>query len=151
MVVSAFGLVNRALDRVDGFIFNSAGTRVNSEPQETLSMPRKQIAVALVFLFVAFASSFVLADKAKHKGEILAIDKDAKTVTVRVASEETGQKETHVYEVQETTAIKDKTTGKALTFTDLKVGDKVNLTGQTQGKKRVALAIEIRPDKEGKK
>lgn len=111
-------------------------------------MSRKQIAVAMALLFVGFASSVVLAEKAKHKGEILAIDKDAKTVTVRVASEETGEKETHVYEVQETTTIKDRETGKALTFADLKVGDKVNLTGQTQGKKRVALAIEIRPDKE---
>src|SRR5262245_32887620 len=147
-----------ALDRIPGLTFNpSDHRRLCRHPRESRtsgdpSMYRKQIAVALAVLFVGFAASLVLADKANHKGEILAIDQAAKTVTIRVDSDETGQKETHVYEVQQSTTIKDKTSGKVLAFTDLKVGDKVNLHSKTEGKKRVALSIETRPDKDkGKK
>lgn len=81
-----------------------------------------------------------------HPGEILGVDRDAKTVTIRVAKID--DKETHVFHVTGKTVIKDKATGKILSLADLASGDKVIVKGGHREGKRVALEILVRPDKE---
>ena len=99
---------------------------------------------------VGVAQDLKQGPKGEHKGEILAIDKDGSTVTIRVFQTTEGEKETYVYHVDQKTVIKDKATGKDLTLKDLKVGDKVVVKGKHEGGKRVALEIKVRPPEKQK-
>jgi len=116
-------------------------------------MTRRTAIGSLLILLLSAASAgaidFKGDEKGEHPGEILAIDTNAKTFTVRIVKLE--EKDTHVYAFTDKTTIKDKETGKALTFADLSVGDKVIITGRHKDGKRVAIEIVVKPEKKKEK
>ena len=102
-------------------------------------------AAALVSIAVAPAVLASAAETATHRGEIIAIDSQNSKLTVRILADDGSGKETHVYNVDQKTTIKDKATGKDMKFSDLKVGDKIQVKSTHEGGGRQALEIWLRP------
>ncbi len=91
------------------------------------------------FLAVALAA---LAANAAETGEILGLNRQERTLTLKVTRPDV--KENIVYHVPEGSTIRSERSGARLTFEDLRPGMRVTVTGFRDGERRIATQIVIR-------
>jgi predicted secreted protein len=111
-------------------------------------MRKRLFAVVLAVVLVSAAGSLLLAANkgAHHQGEVVGVDKDARTITIRIKVEGSDKKEIHVYNVTARTVFLDKDDSPT-TFDAIKSGMKVRVKTVHKEKQRQILELEIRPDK----
>ncbi len=111
-------------------------------------MLKKRIALLLAIACMAAAGSALIADDkgAHHNGEVVGVDKDAKTISVRIKVEGTDQKDIQVYQVTAKTVFLDQNDAPT-TFDAIKAGMKVRIKTEHKEGQRQLLELEIRPDK----
>ncbi len=107
----------------------------------------KRFFIALMAVaFVATAGSLLVADQAHHSGQVVGVDKEAKTISVRIKVEGTDQKDIQVYHVTAKTVFLDENDAPT-TFDAIKAGMKVRIKTQRKEGQRQLLELEIRPEK----
>jgi Cu/Ag efflux protein CusF len=104
--------------------------------------------MALAVVASTAASPAAGAEREQYSGEILGVDRNAKTVTVRTPT--SGGKETHVFRVSERSVLTDKKSGRTLAIEDLQAGDAVSLTSEHAGGERVVLQLTVRKTRESR-
>lgn len=114
-------------------------------------MAHRLIAVSAMALSVVVSTAASLAvgsDRENYSGEILGVDRSAKTITVRTPT--SGGKETHVFRVTERSTLTDRKSGRTLAIEDLQAGDTVSLTSEQAGGERVVLELTVRKARESR-
>lgn len=113
---------------------------------EVPKMSKRILALALpVLLCVTSLALAAQASSEQHRGELMAVDKDAKTITVKIMSNT--EKETHVYKVVDGVTIIRDANMKVITFADLKAGVHLNVVSKKEKGDRIAKEITLKADK----
>ncbi|HXI01682.1 MAG TPA: hypothetical protein VNI57_00760 [Candidatus Saccharimonadales bacterium] len=110
-------------------------------------LKRSFVVMLGVFVVAATASLLLAAPKGStHQGEIVGVDKDAKTITIRLKDTGTGDTDTKVYHVTANTVFKDKD-DKPITLDAIQAGMKVRFKSLHKEKEKQLLELEVRPEK----
>lgn len=111
-------------------------------------MLKRYSAIALAICLVGAAGSLLLADNkgAHHQGEVVGVDREAKTISVRIKVEGSDKKDIQVYHITAKTVFLDQDDS-PMKFDDVKSGMKVRIKTVHKEGQRQLLELEVRPDK----
>lgn len=97
-------------------------------------------------------ASFAIAAEptgAQHRGEIMSVDREAKTITVKIVTNDS--RENHVYHVVDGVTVIRDPDQKVISFGDLKAGQHISIHSRREKGDRVAMEITLKPAKGSKK
>jgi len=114
-------------------------------------MSKKSMAVSAALLLCCLAGAAFAAEVSgtQHRGELMAVDKDSKTITVKILTN--GNKESHVYQIKDGFTIIRDENQKTISLSDLKAGQHVVIVSDKEKGDRVAKEVTIKAEKKKKK
>lgn len=108
--------------------------------------PGRALCAGAALAILVVACSPALADpigsRERHNGEILGLDREAGTLTLRSVHRDI--KELAVFQVTEETVISEKGRKSGIPLQELRPGDRITVISQRREGQRVALEIRIR-------